>query len=31
LYANELKQVNVLRRSTDPIKFAERVYVDVLS
>lgn len=31
LYANELKQVNVLKRSTDPIKFAERVYVDVLS
>jgi NitT/TauT family transport system substrate-binding protein len=31
LYANELKQVNVLKRSTDPIKFAERVYIDVLS
>jgi NitT/TauT family transport system substrate-binding protein len=31
LYANELKQVNVLKRSTDPIKFAERVYVDVFS
>ena len=30
LYANELKQVNVLKRSTDTIKFAERVYVDVL-
>jgi len=30
-YANELKQVNVLKRSTDPTKFAERVYVDVLS
>ena len=31
LYANELKQVNVLKRSTDPTKFAERVTVDVLS
>jgi NitT/TauT family transport system substrate-binding protein len=31
LYANELKQINVLKRSTDPTKFAERVYVDVLS
>src|SRR5215467_9334069 len=31
LYANELKQVNVLKRSTDPTRFAERVYVDVLS
>ena len=31
LYAEELKQVNVLKRSTDPAKFAERVYVDVLS
>jgi len=31
LYANELKQVNVLKRNTDPIKFAERVYIDVLS
>ena len=31
LYANELKQVNVLKQSTDPTKFAERVYVDVLS
>ena len=31
LYANELKQVNVLKRSTDPMKFAEKVYVDVLS
>ena len=31
LYANELKQVNVLKRSTDPAKFAERVYVDVVS
>ena len=31
LYANELKEVNVLKRTTDPTKFAERVYVDVLS
>ena len=31
LYANELKQVDVLKRSTDPAKFAERVYVDLLS
>ncbi len=31
LYADELKQVNVLKRSTDPTKFAERVYVDLLS
>jgi NitT/TauT family transport system substrate-binding protein len=31
LYANELKHVNVLKRTTDPIKFAERVYIDVLS
>jgi NitT/TauT family transport system substrate-binding protein len=31
LYADELKQVNVLKRSTDPARFAERVYADVLS
>jgi sulfonate transport system substrate-binding protein len=31
LYAEELKQVNVLKRSTDSAKFADRVYVDVLS
>jgi NitT/TauT family transport system substrate-binding protein len=31
LYAEELKQVNVLKRSTDSAKFAERVYADVLS
>jgi NitT/TauT family transport system substrate-binding protein len=31
LYANELKQVNVLKRSTDTTRFAERVYADVLS
>jgi NitT/TauT family transport system substrate-binding protein len=30
LYASELKQVNVLKKSTDPIKFAERVYVDLI-
>jgi NitT/TauT family transport system substrate-binding protein len=31
LYAEELKAVNVLKRSTDSAKFAERVYADVLS
>ena len=31
LYVDELKEVNVFKRSTDPTKFAERVYVDVLS
>jgi sulfonate transport system substrate-binding protein len=31
LYADELKQVNVLKRSTDPAKFADRVYANVLS
>src|SRR5438874_2311079 len=31
LYANELKQISVLKRRTDPIKFAERVYTDVIS
>jgi NitT/TauT family transport system substrate-binding protein len=31
LYAEELKQVNVLKRSTDSAKLAERVYADVLS
>jgi NitT/TauT family transport system substrate-binding protein len=31
LYADELKQVNVLKRGTDPAKFSDRVYVDVLS
>jgi NitT/TauT family transport system substrate-binding protein len=31
LYANELKQVNVLKQSTDTTKFAERVTIDVLS
>jgi NitT/TauT family transport system substrate-binding protein len=31
LYADELKLVNVIKRSTDTTKFAERVYADVLS
>ena len=31
LYGEELKQVNVFRRTTDTAKFAERVYADVLS
>jgi NitT/TauT family transport system substrate-binding protein len=31
LYTEELKGVNVIKRSTDPAKFAERIYVDVLS
>ena len=31
LYGDELKQVNVLKRSTDTVKFAERIYADVLS
>jgi NitT/TauT family transport system substrate-binding protein len=31
LYAEELKQVNVLKRNTDSAKFADRVYADVLS
>ena len=31
VYADELKQVNVIKRSTDPDRFAERVYVDLLS
>ncbi|MEL6062165.1 MULTISPECIES: ABC transporter substrate-binding protein [unclassified Methylobacterium] len=31
LYGEELKLVNVFKRSTDTAKFAERVYVDVLS
>jgi NitT/TauT family transport system substrate-binding protein len=31
LYAEELKQVNVLKRNTDTAKFADRVYADVLS
>ena len=31
LYTEELKAVNVIKRSTDPAKFAERIYLDVLS
>lgn len=31
LYGDELKRVNVMRRTTDTAKFAERVYADVLS
>ncbi|MCJ2068900.1 ABC transporter substrate-binding protein [Methylobacterium sp. J-030] len=31
LYGDELKQVNVLKRTTDTAKFAERVCADVLS
>ncbi|TDR85263.1 ABC transporter substrate-binding protein [Enterovirga rhinocerotis] len=31
LYIDELKVVNVIRKSTDPAKFADRVYADVLS
>jgi NitT/TauT family transport system substrate-binding protein len=30
-YAEELKLVDVLRANTDPVKFADRVYADVLS
>jgi NitT/TauT family transport system substrate-binding protein len=30
LYADELKQVNVMKRGTDGAKFAERVFVDIL-
>jgi NitT/TauT family transport system substrate-binding protein len=31
LYTGELKLVNVIKPSTDPVKFANRVYADVLS
>jgi NitT/TauT family transport system substrate-binding protein len=31
LYTDELKLVNVIKKSTDSAKFAERIYVDVLS
>ena len=31
LYTEELKAVNVIKKSTDPAKFAERIYIDVLS
>lgn len=30
LYAEELRQINVLKPTTDPQKYADRVYVDVL-
>ncbi|HEY0213178.1 MAG TPA: ABC transporter substrate-binding protein [Paenirhodobacter sp.] len=30
-YAQELRDINIFRRSTDPQAFAERVYADVLS
>jgi NitT/TauT family transport system substrate-binding protein len=31
IYADELRQVNVMKRSTDPDRFAERVCVDLLT
>jgi len=31
LYTDELKGVNVIKKSTDSAKFAERIYLDVLS
>ncbi|MEI4488688.1 ABC transporter substrate-binding protein [Frigidibacter sp. MR17.14] len=31
LYAQELRDINVFRRSTDPAAYAERVYADVLT
>jgi NitT/TauT family transport system substrate-binding protein len=31
LYTDELKAVNVIKKSTDPAKFAERIYIDFLS
>ncbi len=31
LYAGDLKLIRVLKPSTDPVKFAERIYADVLS
>jgi NitT/TauT family transport system substrate-binding protein len=31
LYTDELKAVNVIKKSTDSTKFAERIYLDVLS
>jgi NitT/TauT family transport system substrate-binding protein len=31
LYTDELRAVNVIKRSTDPAKFADRIYLDVLS
>jgi NitT/TauT family transport system substrate-binding protein len=31
LYTDELKAINVIKKSTDSAKFAERIYLDVLS
>src|SRR5208282_1759991 len=31
LYTDELKAVDVIKKSTDSAKFAERIYLDVLS
>jgi sulfonate transport system substrate-binding protein len=31
LYTDELKAINVIKKSTDSTKFAERIYLDVLS
>jgi NitT/TauT family transport system substrate-binding protein len=31
LYAEELKLVSVMKATTDPRRFAERIYADVLS
>jgi len=31
LYTEELKAVNVIKKSTDPAKFADRIYLDVFS
>ena len=31
LYTDELKAVSVIKKSTDSTKFAERIYLDVLS
>ncbi|MBV9828900.1 MAG: hypothetical protein JO001_25025 [Alphaproteobacteria bacterium] len=31
LYADELKAVHVLKPSTDPVKFANKVYADVIA
>ena len=31
LYTDELKAVNVIKKSTDSAKFAERIYLDVFA
>jgi len=31
LYTDELKAIHVIKQSTDSAKFAERIYLDVLS